>query len=138
MSELRSLECGGPASSHSGGLLLRFREESFEVGSWRKGTFFISATVLQRSCNLKWCFMLVYGPADLSHSQEFLGELEREISSCTLPLAVGRDFNLIRDARDKSNANINWPRLCRFNDTIAALSLREIPRTGARYTWTKR
>jgi hypothetical protein len=26
-------------------MLLGFRDESFEVGDWKKGTFFISATV---------------------------------------------------------------------------------------------
>jgi hypothetical protein len=53
MAELRSLECGGqfvwnwlPATGHSGGMLLGFRDESFEVGDWKKGTFFISAMVL--------------------------------------------------------------------------------------------
>jgi hypothetical protein len=51
---------------------------------------------------------------------------------------VGGDFNLVRDARDKSKANINWPRLHRFNDVIATMSLREIPWTGARFTWTNR
>jgi hypothetical protein len=70
-------------------MLLGFRDESFEVGDWKKGTFFISAMVLQCSCNLKWRFMLVYGPADHSRSQEFLGELEGEIATCSLPLVVG-------------------------------------------------
>jgi hypothetical protein len=138
MAELRSLACGGqfvwnwlPATGHSGGMLLGFRDESFEVGDWKKGTFFISATVLQRSCNLKWRFLLVYGPANHSRSTEFLDELVGEIASCSLPLAVGEGgFNLIRDARDKNNSNINWTRIHRFNDTIAALSLREVPRTG--------
>jgi hypothetical protein len=49
---------------------------------------------------------------------------------------VGGDFNLIRLAGDKSNACINWPRVRRFNDAIAAMSLREISRAGARFTWT--
>jgi hypothetical protein len=47
MAELCSLECGGqfvwnwlPATGHSGGLLLGFREECFEVGDWKKGIFF--------------------------------------------------------------------------------------------------
>jgi exonuclease III len=54
LAELRSLEIGGqfvwnwlPANGHSGGMLLGFREDKFEVGSWRKGSFFLSATVLQ-------------------------------------------------------------------------------------------
>jgi hypothetical protein len=51
-------------------------------------------------------------------------------------VVVGRDFNLIRVAGDKSNANINWPRVRHFNDVIASLSLREICSTGACFTWT--
>jgi hypothetical protein len=58
--ELRSLEVGGlfawnhlPAVGHSGGMLLGFRDESFEVGTWRMGTFFLSAIVLQRNTNMK-------------------------------------------------------------------------------------
>jgi hypothetical protein len=75
-------------------MLLGFREESFEVGDWKKGTFFISATVLQRSCNLKWRFMLVYGPANHSRTSEFLDELVGEIASCSLPLAVGGGISI--------------------------------------------
>jgi hypothetical protein len=66
--ELRSLECGGkfawnwvPAEGHSGGMLLGFRDECFEVGIWRKGKFFISADIYQRNNKVKWCFVLVYG-----------------------------------------------------------------------------
>jgi exonuclease III len=143
--ELRSLEVGGlfawnhlPAVGHSGGMLLGFRDESFEVGAWRMGTFFLSAIVLQRNNNMKWCFMLVYGPADHSRTEEFLGELERAVQQCPVPLVVAGDFNLIRSAQDKNNGNINWPRIRRFNDSIAAMSLREINRAGARFTWTNR
>jgi hypothetical protein len=141
--ELRRLELGGqfawnwlPASGHSGGMLLGFWDDKFEVGEWRKGDFFISATILQRNNNLKWCFVLVCGPADHSRTTEFLGELVDEVEGSSLPIVVVGDFNLIRLARDKSNACINWPRVRRFNDAIAAMSLREISQAGARFTWT--
>jgi hypothetical protein len=118
--------------------LLGFREECFEVGEWRKGSFFLSALVLHRQRNLKWWCILVYGPADHSRTAEFLGELEREVLACRFPVVVAGDFNLIRDARDKNNANLDWPRIHSFNDAIAAMSLREVTRVGARYTWTNK
>jgi exonuclease III len=140
--ELRSLECGSqfnwswlPAEGHSGGMLLGFRDDFFEVGEWRKGTFFISALILQRSNNMKWCFMLVYGPADHIGTNEFLEELERSVAACPVLIVVGGDFNLIRFAGDKSNGNICWSRARRFNDTIASLSLKEIRRAWAHYMW---
>jgi exonuclease III len=48
------------------------------------------------------------------------------------------DFNLIRGAQDKNNSNINWPLVIAFNDTIARLALREVARSGARFTWSNR
>jgi hypothetical protein len=48
------------------------------------------------------------------------------------------DFNFIRGAQDKNNDNINWPLVNAFNDSIARLALREVARTGARFTWSNR
>jgi hypothetical protein len=112
-------------------MLLGFRDNSFEVGCWKKGTFFLSATFIQRSTNFKWCFFLVYGPVDHSRTAEFLGELATAVGAALHPVVVGGDFNLIRSAADKSNGNINWPRVRRFNEAISSMSLREISRTGA-------
>jgi hypothetical protein len=83
---------------------------------------------------MKWCFMLVYGPADHSRTDEFLGEFELAVQQCPVPMVVAGYFNLIRIAHDKKNGNINWPRIHRFNDSIAAMSLREINRARARFT----
>lgn len=117
-------------------MLLGVRDERFEVGSWTKGEFFINAEIWQRSIRLKWRFMLVYGPADHSRTGDFLEELVREVGTCATPLVIGGDFNLIRRMEDKSNDNVNWPRVRRFNDAIMALSLTELNRVGARFTWT--
>jgi hypothetical protein len=62
-------------------MLLGFREECFEVGEWKKGKFFISASLLQRSNLSKWSFVPVYGPADHGMSEEFLRELVLFVSS---------------------------------------------------------
>ncbi|XP_071678261.1 uncharacterized protein [Lolium perenne] len=144
-SELRSLEVGGqfawdwvPAVGNSGGMLLGFRDEGFEVGQWKKGTFFISASIFQRSNKLKWCFFMVYGPADHRRTEEFLGELTQAVEEAPYPVVVGGDFNLIRAACEKSNDNISWSRVRRFNEAIATMALRELTRAGARFTWTNR
>jgi hypothetical protein len=119
-------------------MLLGFMDELFEVGSWKKGEFFITAEIWQRSIMLKWHFMLVYGLAHHSRTGDFLEELVREVGTCATPLVFGGDFNLIRRMEDKSNDNVNWPRVRRFNDAIVALSLRELNRVGARFTWMNR
>jgi exonuclease III len=143
--ELQSLERGDhfnwnwvPANGQSGGMLLGFRDECFEVGTWRKWSYFISAHIYHRCKRLIWTFILVYGPTDHSKTREFLYELVSEVEACHYPLVVGGDFNLIRGVDDKNNININWPRVRQFNDVIASLSLREINRTGSRFTWTNK
>jgi hypothetical protein len=40
-------------------MLLGFRDETFEVGIWRKGSFFLSADIFHRKLGKKWCFILV-------------------------------------------------------------------------------
>jgi exonuclease III len=143
--ELKSIEPGEPfhwswvpASGHSGGLLLGFRDSMFEVGSIDQGQFFISAVVLHRASKVIFEYVGVYGPADHARAPAFLEELENKVSRSQHPVVVGGDFNLIRGAEDKNNSNINWPRVHLFNDCIARLALRELNRSGARFTWTNK
>ena len=53
-------------------------------------------------------------------------------------MVVGGDFNLIRGAHEKINANINWPRVTMFNDSIAKMGLKEVHRFGTWFTWSNR
>ena len=82
--------------------------------------------------------MVVYGPADHSMSYIFLDELSNKIESSQLPLLIGGDFNLMQDPSDKSFSNFSWPLANTFNAFIRDTAIREIPRVGARYTWTNR
>ena len=104
------------------------------MGAGDRGDYFISASIFHRESKFIFEFIGVYGPADHSIPAAFLDELERKISSSQYPVMLGGDFNLIRGVRDKNNNNINWPRVNLFNDFIASHSLREIERSGARFT----
>ena len=106
-----------------------------DVVSWDVGSFFISVTIKHRVSLASWTIVCVYGPAD------FLGEIQDLVGAkqaADIPIVLGGDFNLIRSEADKNNHNINWPRVNLFNNTIAACALREIARTGARFTWTNK
>ena len=50
-------------------------------------------------------------------------------------LLIG-DFNLILDASDKSNANLNMRLMCAFRDAIQELELRELNLRGRKFTWS--
>jgi endonuclease/exonuclease/phosphatase family metal-dependent hydrolase len=126
------------AAGHSGGMLLGVKDETIEVGTIDQGPFFLSATVLHRESKFKFNFVGVYGPADHARSASFLTNLENKVENCSYPVVVLGNFNLIRGIQDKNNSNINWPLVNAFNDSIARLALREVARTGARFTWSNR
>ena len=82
--------------------------------------------------------MGVYGPAHHEASPAFLAEISDKVATCRHPVLMGGDFNLLRCAQDKNNDHINWSRVDLFNKNIAAWALIEVPRTGARYTWSNK
>jgi hypothetical protein len=123
---------------HSGGMIMGAKDDAFEVGAIDQGQFFLSASLLHCESRFKFEMIGAYGPADHSHSAQFLSELEAKIQSCTIPVVVLGDFNLIRGVQDKNKANINWGLVNAFNDCIARLALREVARSGARFTWSNK
>jgi hypothetical protein len=119
------------ATGRSGGMLLGIRDDSLEVGAIDQGQFFLSASILHRISGFKFEFIGVYGPADHGRSPQFLEDLETKVLSSSLPVVVLGDFNLIRGPQD-------WPLVNAFNDSIARMALREVARSGARFTWSNR
>ena len=126
------------SAGHSGGLLLGAKKDTFDFVAFDHGIFWASMVVSLRSLNSLLEIMVVYGPANHAMSYAFLDELSIKIESCQLPLLIGGDFNLLRVPSDKSSPNFSWPLADAFNAFIRDMAIREIPRVGARFTWTNR
>ncbi|XP_040258049.1 uncharacterized protein [Aegilops tauschii subsp. strangulata] len=103
-------------TGHSGGILLGMKDATFEVGSMDRGSHFVSMDVSEHDMNFMWEIIVVYSPADHSRSTSFLAELHAKITSATLPVVVGGDFNLLRSAEEKSNSRVDFAEIRRFND----------------------
>jgi hypothetical protein len=58
---------------------------------------------------------------------QFLQELRLVRQACTGPWAVGGDFNLIYQAEDKNNSNLDRVMMGRFRRLINDLELHEVP-----------
>ena len=69
------------------------------------------------------------------YKEIFLTELVHTCSKENLPLCIGGDFNIIRNASEKNNERYDdkWPFL--FNAIIDGLDLREIEMSGRKFTW---
>ena len=64
-----------PAVGHSGGMLLGLSQGLYEIIDWDVGSFFITTKFRIRASLHELAVSQVYGPADHSHSAEFLAEL---------------------------------------------------------------
>ena len=125
-----------PASGHSGGILIGSNKDIFDFVAFDHGFYWASVVLSHRSMNALCEFIVVYGPADHSFSHLFLDELSIKLESCSLPTVIGGDFNLLRCPLDKNNDNFSWSLANAFNDFISVNAIRELPRGGARFTWS--
>jgi hypothetical protein len=80
----------------------------------------------------------VYGPVQIELKPDFLRDLMDVITATEVPLIVGGDFNLVREAAEKSTGNVNESLVQLFNQFVDDVSLREMHRQGGSFTWTNK
>jgi exonuclease III len=114
-----------------GGLLLAASDDHFLISMHT-----ITAKITMRADATNWWITVVYGPQSDADKLLFLQEL-RDLAAPDRErwLVVG-DFNLIYQAADKNNTNLNRRLMGSFKATIDALHLKEIRLNGRRFTWS--
>jgi hypothetical protein len=125
-----------PAVGTTGGVLLGINEDVYEVVSWSIRKYSVTATVINRKDAFPWNLVAVYGSAYDDHKQEFIDELEVICTNITLPILIGGDFNLIRDASEKNNQNIKQMWADKFNNWVNQFGLMEIKPSNRLFTWS--
>jgi hypothetical protein len=107
----------------SGGVLLGVNAAVFEVQSSLSGEFFVKVHLKNKHDGFQWVLMAVYGAAQTEHKDHFLAEFVNACNTESLPLMVGRDFNIIRNLSENNNDRFSarWPAL--FNACIESLNL---------------
>lgn len=128
------LPCDGP----SGGLLLEVDKELAQVVAEDQGEFFQSVKLSMTADGFEWMLFNIYGPAHDDRKREFLDELLMKVQETDLPMLLGGDFNLVRRIEEKSSRNVDVDLMDAFNDMINISALRELQRSGSRYTWTNK
>ena len=117
-----------------------------ELGSTRREVWWLTdhgryhqcSVLKNRDSGFSWGIINVYGPVQLDLKPDFLRELMEVIMSMEVPLIVGGDFNLVREAAEKSTGNVNDSLVQLFNHFIDDVSLREMHRQGGSFTWTNK
>lgn len=100
------------------------------------GDFHASIKITKQKDGFKWEIINVYGPVQVERKAQFLQELFRKIQEVDRPFVMGGDFNMIRYAHKKSTDNLHLAWMECFNAFIEDTEIREIQRSGSRFTWT--
>lgn len=127
-----------PANGKSGGILMGVKGDLLEVEESSILNFCITMSIRNRITNFRFIIVTVYGPAHHDQSRDFLEELEEVCDKASLPIVIGGDFNLIREAADKSSDHIDRNLINMFNSFIGTHQLRELARSGPRFTWSNK
>lgn len=127
-----------PCSGHSGGMLMGIDRGLATVSDEVLGDFYPSCTLTMISDGLKWMLINVYGLAHDDRKREFLEEIQSKVQSSDIPVLLGGDFNLVRRIEEKSSGNVDLNLMDAFNEMINETTLRELHRTGSRYTWSNK
>jgi len=123
-----------PANGTRGGVLIAWKDSSCQAIASRVDTY--SASVLfSEQEGRNWWFTGVYGPQDDDEKILFLQELRNIRDLCNGPWLVAGDFNLIYQAADKNNTNLDRAMMGRFRRFLDDTDLKEIPLLGRKYTW---
>ena len=124
-----------PAVGTDGGVLVAWASEDVCVHSCRTDRFSVSIN-LSVVGGEPWWLTTVYGPTVDALKADFLAELRSLRAALPGPWAVAGDFNLIIEARDKNNVNVNRRTMGMFRRCINDLELKEATLLDRRYTWS--
>lgn len=125
-----------PADGTAGGILVGFKNSNYQIFSWEKHSFCISAKVKTSFDRFDWRLVVVYGSPYEQGKQDFIDEIHNILRCWDGPTMFGGDFSLIRDSSDKNNGNINYHWADAFNNWVNVGGLIEIKNPARSYTWT--
>ena len=125
-----------PALQTRRGILLAVFEDYFTLSNVSLTCNTVTAMITMKADNMEWWITVVYGPQTDADKLLFLQELKDLAASGHDRWLVIGDFNLIYQAADKNNTNLNQRLMGSFNKTIDDLHLKEIRLNGRRFTWS--
>ncbi|XP_066358109.1 uncharacterized protein [Miscanthus floridulus] len=113
------------AQGTRGGLLLAWNKDLISITNAVIRNFTISASVQITSSSTPFLLTTCYGPVDEARKDDVLAELQEIRASVTQPWLVIGDFNLIHQASDKYNLNLNRRMMGKFRRILDNCELME-------------
>lgn len=124
-----------PVSGTRGGILVAWKSSVVQALSSRVDSYSVLVHFMEEE-GRNWWFSGVYGPQEDNDKLLFLQELRDIRALCHGPWMVVGDFNLIYQAEDKNNANLNRALMGRFWRFLDDCELKEVQLLGRKFTWS--
>lgn len=124
-----------PSAGASGGILIAWKHSLGPAATTRIDNHCLSVQFSPTN-GQTWWFTGVYGPPGDDDKLVFLQELRDVRAACSGPWLVMGDYNIIVNAEDKNNANLNRAMMGRFRRLINDLGLIDVPLHGRKFTWS--
>jgi hypothetical protein len=96
------------------------------------GDFYIKLHIRNKSNNIIWNLVSVYGTAQDTAKSAFLCELVNLAKDNPHPIIVGGDFNLLRYPQEKSRGSVRYT--LTFDVVIDSFDLREVSMIERQFT----
>ena len=112
-----------PSKGSAGGILMGIDLSIFEAVAWSHLDFSVSCLVNLKTTGQTFRIITVYGSPYEEGKEAFISELHTLFLDTHIPTLIGGDFNLVRNAADKSNGSINHKWNNCFNAWIEIWSL---------------
>jgi exonuclease III len=119
-----------PATDTKGGILTAVDENYFKILQMDRGIHSVTAKISTVAGTIEWFLTAVYGPQGDLDKLHFLGELRWMQHLVSDKWLLIGDFNMILQASDKSNDNLNRRLMGEFRDVVQDLNLKELNLRG--------
>lgn len=107
-----------PAVGTAGGILVGVNTNKFEVIAWQLGVYYVAAMIRNNVDKFTWRLVVVYGSPYEEGKMEFIQKLENLLVNLDGPTIFGGDFNIVSNAKEKNNGNINQKWADLFKDWV--------------------
>ncbi|KAJ1264667.1 hypothetical protein BS78_08G017500 [Paspalum vaginatum] len=127
--------CFLPATGLAGGILVGAKSDNFVLTVGEVLQFSVSVFLLDKKTGLNWKLVGIYGSAYEEGKMAFLEELDQIMGAWQGPILLGGDFNMVRNATEKSNGLVNHRWMDGFNAWVTKWGLIELNPFNRRFTW---
>ena len=121
-----------------GRILLLWNDDYVSMANIHFGTHLLFADICIKACGTTFKLTNIYGPSTNADKRAFLDEAIANAPPDGVKWLIVGDFNLIYQAADKNNTNLDLRLVGQFRQALNICQLKEIKLQIRKFTWSNR